>query len=61
VVCAGIGFLLFSCSTGVQRMDDHGGGQNTAIKGQILVEKAKNLTKHIKQLHPSINREYESK
>jgi len=33
------------------------GGQNTAIKGQMLGKKTRNPTKHIKQLHPSINRE----
>jgi len=38
-------------------MDDYVGGQNIAIKGQMLGEKAKNPTKHIKQLHPSINPE----
>jgi len=38
-------------------MVDHGGGQNTAIEGQMLDEKAKNPAEHIKQLHPSINRE----
>ena len=42
-------------------MNDHGEGQNTAIKGQMLGEKAKNPVKHIKQLYPSINREWESK
>jgi len=36
-------------------MDDRGRGQNTAIKGQMLGKKAKNLAKHIKQLHSSIN------
>jgi len=38
-------------------MDDHGGGQNAAIKGKMLGKKNKNPVKHIKQLHPSINRE----
>jgi len=38
-------------------MDDRGGGQNTAIKRQMLGKKAKNPAKHIKQLHPSINQE----
>ena len=42
-------------------MDERGGGQNTAIKGQMLDKKAKNPVKHIKQLHPSIDREYKSK
>jgi len=42
-------------------MDDHGEGQNTAIEGQMLGKKTKHPAKHIKQLHPSINREYESK
>jgi len=37
-------------------MDDRGGGQYTAIKGQMLGKKAKNPAKHIKQLRPSINR-----
>jgi len=39
-------------------MDDHGGGQTTAIEGQMLRKMTKNPTKHIKQqLHPSINQE----
>jgi len=38
-------------------MDDHGGGENTAIKEQMMGKKTNNSTKHIKQLHPSINRE----
>jgi len=38
-------------------MDERGGGQNTAIKGQMLSKKTKNSAKHIKALHPSINRE----
>jgi len=38
-------------------MVDHGGGQNIAIEGKMLGGKAKNSTKHIKQLHPNINRE----
>ena len=42
-------------------MNDRGGGQNTAIKAQMLGKNAKNPAKHIKQLHPSINREEESK
>jgi len=36
-------------------MDDRWKGQITAIKGKMLGKKAKNLAKHIKQLHPSIN------
>jgi len=36
-------------------MVDRGGGQNTAIEGKMLGEKTKNLAKHIKQLHPSMN------
>jgi len=42
-------------------MDDRGGGQNTPIEGQMLDKKAKNSTKHVKQLYLSVNREYESK
>mgnify|MGYP007039567943 CR=1 FL=1 len=42
-------------------MVDPGGGQNIAIEGQMLGEKTKNPVKHIKQLQPNINREYESK
>jgi len=38
-------------------MDSRGGGQNIAIKGQMLGKKTKNPTKHMKQLHLSINRE----
>ena len=38
-------------------MDDCGGGQNTSIKRQMLDKRAKNPTKHIKQLYSSINRE----
>jgi len=38
-------------------MDDRARGQNTVIKGKMMGKKAKNPTKHIKQLHLSINRE----
>jgi len=54
VACAGTAFLLTFCS---HNMDDHGGGQNTTIHGQMLGKKAKNHAKHIKQLYLSINRE----
>ena len=39
---------LFLVHWAQQFMDDHGGGQNTTINGQMLSEKAKNPTKHIK-------------
>jgi len=42
-------------------MDNRRGGQNTAIKWQMLGNKTKNPAKYIKQLYSSINREYENK
>jgi len=42
------GFCSFFAPRVWHNMDEHGRGQNTAIKGQMLDKKAKNPTKHIK-------------
>jgi len=54
-------FYSFFALRSWHSMNDHRRGQNTAIKGQMLAKKTKNPAKHIKQLHLSINREWQSK
>jgi len=50
-------FCSFFAPQSWYNVDDCGQGQNTTIEGQMLGKKAKNSTKYIKQLYPSINRE----
>ena len=51
-----LGFGSFFTPRAWHNVDDCGGDQNTSIKGKMVDRKAKNHTKHIKELYPSMNR-----